>query len=297
VADAIATLQVDSRCRLGEAITWCDRRRLLYWCDIDAGDLWRHDPASGDTRRWPLPDRLACLALAEDGRLLLGLAHGLHAADVEDLPDGAAPVLAPLADVDFGDPLIRINDGRADRHGAFVFGGKDERGNGRRDAGWFQYSARHGLRALALPDVAIANGLAFDGIGNRLYFCDSTDGRLQVCDYDSESAWVSAPRRFADVAEGEPDGSCVDAEGALWNAHWGAGRVLRYRADGKVETVLALPIDQPTCCVLADDILYVSSARAGLTPEALALQPQAGGVFAVRLPRMLARPSDRVRLR
>jgi sugar lactone lactonase YvrE len=44
-------------------------------------------------------------------------------------------------------------------------------------------------------------------------------------------------------------------------------------------------VQNPTCCCFGGkdlDILYVSSATQRLTPEDLAKQPLAGGVFAVR---------------
>ena len=48
-------------------------------------------------------------------------------------------------------------------------------------------------------------------------------------------------RIFAAPHPGFPDGSCVDAEGCLWNAEWGAARVVRY----VVADRLGAPIRSP----------------------------------------------------
>ena len=298
VSHALATLLIDSRCRLGEGILWCSRRSVLYWVDILACELWRHDPSSGHTHAWTLPEPLGCIGLGEDGRLLLGLAKGLHACDVEAQLDARNLRIEKLADVEAGDPMTRINDGRADRDGGFVFGTKSEHPDGRRAGRWYQYTAMHELRELALPQAAIPNSICFDAFGTRLYFCDSVEPRIMTCLYHAASARVSDVRVFAELRTpgAEPDGSIVDAEGALWNAQWGAGQVVRYLADGRIDRVVQVPASQPSCCVLRGDSLYVTSARVGLSDAQLAAQPGAGGVFVHRAGRALARAEDRVRL-
>src|SRR5208283_6053854 len=83
-------------------------------------------------------------------------------------------------------------------------------------------------------------------------------------------------------APGFPDGSTVDADGCLWNAEWGGGRVVRYAPDGRVLRVLPLPASQVTCCTFGGaglDRLYVTTARTGFDPSALAGEPHAGALF------------------
>jgi L-arabinonolactonase len=131
-----------------------------------------------------------------------------------------------------------------------------------------------------------------------MYFCDSVAPRILRCRYDAATAMVSDIGVFVelDTPGAEPDGSVIDDEGALWNAQWGAGRVVRYLPDGRVDRIVRTPAAQPSCCVLAGDTLYITSARVGLDAAALADQPLAGGVFAHGTGRALARAEDRVRL-
>jgi L-arabinonolactonase len=86
------------------------------------------------------------------------------------------------------------------------------------------------------------------------------------------------------VAKGGPDGSCVDAEGGLWNAEWGASRIVRYAPDGRIDRVIETPVTQPSACMFggADlQTLFITSAWEYLAEDAGSAPPQAGNLFAV----------------
>lgn len=264
---------------LGEGILWCEREQALYWTDIQAAALWRHRPADGETRRWDMPERLGCLALCQaDGWLLLGLASRLAFFRPED------ETLLPIAEVE-PDLPTRLNDGGCDRQGRFVFGTLHEpaAGEARQPIGaFYRLNADLTLERLNLPGVGISNSVAFSPDGRTMYFCDSPSRLIQSCDYAER---CGEPREFArvDDARGEPDGSAVDAEGFLWNAQWGLSRVVRYAPDGRVDRTIELPATQPTRPAFGGpklDTLYITSARDGLSADALATQPQAGALFA-----------------
>lgn len=294
-ATARATLAVDSRCTLGEGIVWDDRRQALFWTDILSQALWAHLPRSGATRRWRLPDRLGCLALCDDGRLLLALAKGLHLT----MPDATGElILQPLAGIEpeLGSDT-RSNDGRCDRAGNFVFGTKSERADGAPVGGFHQFSARHGLRRLSLPSAAIPNSICFSPDGGTLYYCDSIHPRIYRCDYDADEARVSNLRVFTEITDGgTPDGSTVDAEGFVWNARWDRACVSRHAPDGNHDRDIPILAGRPSCCAIggaAFDTLYVTTARIDLDDDALAATPEAGGVHAFPLHGIAGLPEPR----
>ena len=67
-----------------------------------------------------------------------------------------------------------------------------------------------------------------------------------------------------------PDGSAVDAQGYVWNAQWGGSRVVRYTPTGAVDTIIPLPVTQPTCCAFGGvdyDTLFVTSASIGVDED------------------------------
>lgn len=298
LASAAAALLIDSRCELGECVLWCERNDVLWWTDILSRRLWRHVPATGATVSWELPAALACFAFCEDGRLLLGLAKGLFLCDPDRAREGSLP-LQHVADVEPSRADTRINDGRSDRHGNFVFGTKRDTGDGA-PGSFYQYSAAHGLRRLALPGACIPNSICFSLDGRTLYFCDSLTPELLCCDYEPERAEVANIRVFAriDLAGASPDGSVIDADGCLWNAQWGASRVVSYRPDGRMDRIVQVPVANPSCCAFGGvdfDRLYISTARENMDAAALARMPHAGGIYLAPLPDARGVPESRVR--
>jgi L-arabinonolactonase len=275
-------LIVDCRCTLGEGILWWADRRAIMWTDIEQSTLWMYGVDAETTRKWALPDRVGSFAICESGRLLLGLAKGLAFADIGA---AAGPELRvePVVAVEPDHPRTRINDGRTDRAGNFVFGTFNEA----KDApsgSFYQYSSRHGLRRLDLGGVVIPNSICFSLDGRTMYFCDSPAARIRQCDYDAASAGVANVREFARLERGEgfPDGSVIDAEGCLWNAAWGAGLIRRYAPDGRLLGEIAVPAKNPTCAAFGGDALgdlYITSARQEMNDGELASMPEAGGLY------------------
>jgi L-arabinonolactonase len=277
-----AELFVDARCTLGEGIVWDERRRALLWTDIEGARLWMRRPEDAVAQTWALPDRLGSLAVCESGDLLLALAKGLYLADFDPARDGLP--LTMLIHVEADSPRTRINDGRTDRDGNFVFGTMDDREHSAAIGSFYQYSSRRGLRRLDLGHVAIANSICFSLDGRTMYFCDSPQRRIMQCRYDANAAAISDVRVFADFGSDQhfPDGSVIDAEGCLWNAEWGSGVVRRYSLAGAIDREITLPAKNPTCLAFGGpdlDHVYITSARQEMSEDELARTADAGGVY------------------
>jgi L-arabinonolactonase len=274
-----AEVVVDGKNELGEGVVWSPAHGEVQWTDIIGRRFWAYRPADGRTRSVALPDRLACFAPLSGSSLLAGFAGGL---EVFDLESGAR---RPIAPIEPDRPTTRVNDGKLDRRGRLVFGTMDEDPNGARPIGQiYAYAGGASLRTLA-SSVRIANSIAFSPDGGRMYFADTPTKVICCYDYDPDSGDIGGDRTFAKVSgPGSPDGSTVDADGCLWNAEWGGGRVVRYTPDGRVDRTIELPCSQVTCCAFGGekfDQLFVTTARAGLDSSTLAGQPHAGALFVI----------------
>lgn len=277
---SVTNLWVDCRCVLGEGILWSPRRRALVWTDIEGARVWQAPHPDGTPCSWAMPDRVGCLAECESGAFLLGFTKKICRSTLAGSQEGEAI----LVDVETALPQTRLNDGRTDRAGNLVFGTLNEDPGRQKIGSFYQFSARHGLRRLALPSVVIPNSICFSPDGRTMYFCDTLERRIMQCTYEAEAAAVAAIREFVafDSHQGLPDGSIVDADGCLWNAEWGVARVRRYTPAGRVDRDIAVPAKNPTCVAFGGshlDELYITSSRQELTEDQLAATPHNGGVF------------------
>lgn len=220
---------------------------------------------------------IGSIAFRAQGGLLAATKSGIHALD----PDTGA--LAPLARPEMHLPDNRFNDGRCDRQGRFWAGTMSDV---RRDPVGTLYRLDANLACTPLRNaIIIPNSLAWSPDGRTMYFADTNRHTIWAWNYDPHSGAATNERVFADTGAGRPDGSCVDADGCLWNAEYGGWRIVRYTPGGAIDRVIELPVANPTCCCFGGprlDELYITSARQHLSVEGLATQPLAGSVFAVR---------------
>jgi sugar lactone lactonase YvrE len=134
--------------------------------------------------------------------------------------------------------------------------------------------------------LVCSNALCWSPDGRVMYHADTCQGTVWAWDCDPETGAIAGRRVFVRLAgdEGAPDGATVDADGFVWLAHWDGWRLSRYDPTGRIERIVRLPVQRPTCPAFggpALDVLYVTSATIGLTPGDLAAQPWAGGLLAL----------------
>jgi sugar lactone lactonase YvrE len=262
---------------LGECPLWDERSRRLWWVDSRAPAVRSSALDGGGVHSMTLPDPVGSIAFRESGGLLAATKSGIHLLDPEN---GS---LERIANPEPHLPDNRFNDGRCDRQGRFWAGTMCDL---RRDPSGTLYRLDIDRRCTPLRNaIIIPNGLAWSPDGHTMYFADTNRNTIWAWDYDPASGAATGERVFADTGAGRPDGSCVDAEGCLWNAEYGGWRLVRYTPAGKVDRTVDLPVANPTCCCFGGallDVLFVTTARQRLAPGDLARQPLAGSVLALR---------------
>jgi L-arabinonolactonase len=263
---------------LGEVPLWDGRVEALTWVDLLKPALHRYTPALDRLESWTPPEKLGSYALARAGGVLMAGRGGI----ARWWPETGAFERVSTPEADRPDNLL--NDGRCDARGRFVVASMDKMLHAPKGRMW---RVDPGGQTVLLEDgIWLPNALCWSPDGRTLYFGDSHTKLLWAYDYDPETGMPSNRRLFADTSgtEGVPDGSSVDAEGYVWNARFGAGCLMRFAPDGRLDQVVPLPVSQPTHVTFGGPglkTMYVTTARFRLKPDALAAQPMAGGLLAI----------------
>lgn len=268
----------DVRAQLGEGPVWDGVAGVLWWLDIPAGQLYRHDPVSARSKRWAMGSEIGCFALTDGPEILVALADGLHLFDPQTGACRRFGTLAPEAGTN------RFNDGKVDPHGRFWVGSIE--------AAHFAPSGKlyavdgAGAATVHLEGLRCANGIGWTLDGRRMYFADSMQRVIWSFAFDPEHGQIRDRSVFASFTDtGLPDGLAVDVEGCVWVALWDGGAIVRLSPDGDTLEQIAMPAKRPTSCAFGGDdlkTLYVTSATFGLDAKELALTPNAGGLFRIR---------------
>ncbi|GAA2738362.1 SMP-30/gluconolactonase/LRE family protein [Actinocorallia aurantiaca] len=253
----------------GEGPVWSPRWGGLRWVDMLAGDVLSL-AADGTVGRRHVGAVAAALRPRRGGGAVIGVERGFVLEDA----DGALASLPEL----WSDRGVRMNDGGCDPDGRFYCGSMAyDKSEG---AGALYRLDPDGSAAVVLEGVSISNGLEWSPDGARAYYNDTATGRVAVFDYTRESG-LTGRRTFAEISpeDGVPDGLTVDAEGAVWVALNGGGRVRRYTSPGVPDGVVELPVPGVTACTFGGarlDELFITTSREGLAPGE---EPPAGSLF------------------
>lgn len=278
VAASQPDMVIDAQATLGEGPVWDERRQSLLWVDILPGEMHRLDPATGNDEVFVAGMPVGAMALRRHGGLVIAVENGFALFDEE------ARLLEQVAVIDHPGPRARFNDGKCDPGGRFLAGtmAYDQSPAAGR---LYRLDPDRSVTTL-LDGVTISNGLAWTADGTTMYYIDSPAYGIDAFDYDPASGVLSNRRRVVTIppAAGLPDGMTIDADGCLWVALYGGSAVHRYTPHGHLDTTISFPVTNITCPAFGGrelTVLYVTSARHGLSDSQLAEQPHAGAVFAV----------------
>lgn len=242
--------------QLGEGPIWSAATGRLLWVDIMGQRVNTLDPSTGVTTAIAMPERVGWVVERRDGGLLAGFKSGIVALTLE--PFAATNLVAPEPDR----PNNRLNDAKVDPSGRLWFGSKDDRDQEPLGA---LYRLDRDMTARRADDgYHVTNGPTFSPDGRWLYHTDS--GRRQVYRFAlADDGSLGERRNFITFADdwGYPDGMTTDADGCLWIAHWGGGRVSQFDPEGAFMRSIALPARNVTSCAFAGvalDRMFVTSA-------------------------------------
>lgn len=265
-------------CLGGENPLWDPAGQHLWFIDNSGCKVHRFDPQSEETVTRDMPAVVTTLVLRQGGGAVVTLRTGIH---FLDFASGALELVSPLADP----PPHVFNDGKVDQRGRFLIGASTARfaDPQPQDGGLWRLDPDRTLTRLD-GDVHFSNGPCWSPDGQTFYFSDSWRKTCYAYDYDMETGSASNRRPFinTEALGGLPDGATVDADGLLWIAIYGGGKIVAFRPDGAIERVIDMPVKLVSSVSFggpALDQLYVTTIAHGSLGEPV--EEGAGAVYRI----------------
>ncbi len=250
---------------LGECPLWDSKKELLYWIDIINGEISSINLTNNILSTITTDLFIGCIALRENGELILGSDRGLFYFDTDTLS------LDSICDPEKEIEDNRFNDGKCDAIGRFLAGTTSKL---EKDKVGSLYSLGKDLKCKKLlNNIIISNGITWSSDNRIMYYIDSPTRKVRAYDYDINSGTISNERTVIkfDDKEGYPDGMTIDIENMLWIAHWGGYKVGRWDpSSGKMIGKIDLPVKRVSSVTFGGknlDELFITTAVRGFSED------------------------------
>jgi sugar lactone lactonase YvrE len=261
--------------QLGEGPVWDEPRHRVLWVDVVAGNVHTGSLVGRsivEESCLHVDETVGAVVTAASGELLVAGRRALYRVDqlgdpsrlVQVVPEGKAS---------------RLNDGGCDPAGRLVVGSLAQ--DARLSDECLYLWGGDGVSVID-DDLTLSNGLAWSADGTVLFSVDTIPGVVWMRGYDASTGRCDVREELFRIKDGKPDGLCLDAEGNLWIAIWGAGQVRCYRPGGALIATVEVPAPHTSSVAFIGpelDLLLITTAREELTDNQLSDFPDSGRLF------------------
>jgi len=271
-----ASLLLNTKAKLGEGAIWDAENNILFWVDIEKGQLNSYDPVSAENKPYTLNKRVGTVVPIDSERVLLAL------------EDGIVELNLLNGELDYRVTVIhpnnkRFNDGKCDSQGRFWVGTLSMDNINEVSE---LYCIAHDFNLTPkINGLTISNGIVWSADNNTMYHIDTPTCEISKYDFDPITGNISNRQVAITIPQGMgyPDGMTIDNEGMLWIALWDGFCVVRYNPlTGELLQKINVPAPKVTSCAFGGkdlDQLYITTASVEMTEDELIEFPLSGSLF------------------
>lgn len=258
---------------LGEGIFFEKSSSTLFWVDIVGNKIFKFSTHTQELIEiFDVPLNPSSIIDTQNNSLIFTNNKGIAKLD---LSNGNIKQLSKLP---HDSSLYRSNDGVKLSDGNYIFG---TMGFQPCDKVGIIYKGKN-TTSLEPIELGIHIPNTFLELKDELLISDSYKQLI----YSISKNLKTKPRVWANFSNESftPDGGTITKDHRIFIAMWGGSRILELSVEGEIMQSIALPVLQPTNCVIADDNhLYITSAKEGLNDTQLAKYPLSGKTLRVYL--------------
>lgn len=271
-------LAFQAKATTGEGAIWHPDRNTLFWVDIEGQSLYEYFPKQKDCHFWRFDRMVSAVVPETDSTMIVALQDEIIRFHLQDGSE------SPIASIPVNGGKLRCNDGKCDPAGRLWVGTMCLHGAPKKSASLYRVASNGSVKE-QVSHVSISNGIVWSSNKKYMYYIDTPTRKIVRYRYDNKSGDILYDGVAVHIPEGtgSPDGMTIDSDDNLWVAQWGGGGVYCYNPyTGELLVKVVVPAPNVASCAFGGsrlDVLYITTARSGLSEEQLEEYPLSGSLF------------------
>ncbi len=268
----------NSKCILGEGVTWVKEHNSLYYVDIKKKKIFKLNYKNKNKKIYKIEKEIGFLAHVSKNTFVLGLQGEIRIVDLKK----KNKKISIKIEKKFKNN--RINDGKTDHQGRLWFGTMDNLERNIHNGSLYCLDGNLNLNQVD-KNYMITNGPAF--INKRCFYHTDSKKKIVYKIYIDKNLKVISKKIFVKFRknEGSPDGMTLDNYQNLWICHYNGSCISVYNKKGNKLHSVNMPTKNITNCTFGgyrNSELFVTTAIKGMSKKELKLFPLSGNLFKIK---------------
>ena len=268
----------NSKCILGEGVTWVKEHNSLYYVDIKRKKIFKLNYKNKNKKIYKIEKEIGFLAHVSKNTFVLGLQGEIRIVDLKK----KNKKISIKIEKKFKNN--RINDGKTDHQGRLWFGTMDNLERNIHNGSLYCLDSHLNLNQVD-KNYMITNGPAF--INKRCFYHTDSKKKIVYKIYIDKNLKVISKKIFIKFRknEGSPDGMTLDNYQNLWICHYNGSCISVYNKKGNKLHSVNMPTKNITNCTFGgyrNSELFVTTAIKGMSKKELKLFPLSGNLFKIK---------------
>ena len=268
----------NSKCILGEGVTWVKEHNSLYYVDIKRKKIFKLNYKNKNKKIYKIEKEIGFLAHVSKNTFVLGLQGEIRIVDLKK----KNKKISIKIEKKFKNN--RINDGKTDHQGRLWFGTMDNLERNIHNGSLYCLDSNLNLNQVD-KNYMITNGPAF--INKRCFYHTDSKKKIVYKISIDKNLKVISKKIFIKFRknEGSPDGMTLDNYQNLWICHYNGSCISVYNKKGNKLHSVNMPTKNITNCTFGgyrNSELFVTTAIKGMSKKELKLFPLSGNLFKIK---------------
>ena len=268
----------NSKCILGEGVTWVKEHNSLYYVDIKRKKIFKLNYKNKNKKIYKIEKEIGFLAHVSKNTFVLGLQGEIRIVDLKKKNKKFSIKIEKKFKNN------RINDVKTDHQGRLWFGTMDNLERNIHNGSLYCLDSNLNLNQVD-KNYMITNGPAF--INKRCFYHTDSKKKIVYKIYIDKNLKVISKKIFIKFRknEGSPDGMTLDNYQNLWICHYNGSCISVYNKKGNKLHSVNMPTKNITNCTFGgyrNSELFVTTAIKGMSKKELKLFPLSGNLFKIK---------------